>query len=637
MKLYNMQFLIAGFILLLTLFYHFLKQRRINDTNNGVFRFYIIIGILDLFFDIVSTILMSGDYPEKAFETRIILSVFYIFQVLLPYFILFYAQSLRNCKRELLIKTMKYLSLPAIVMILIVIANFRNGYIFYFDPAGNYFRGKWYYLVYFHAAFYGILTLLGSIYHLNELTTQKFHAICQFLFIEVIAVGIQAATGLLTIGFGISIGILFLYLSINNPNSYTDNLTGVFDKNFFQHWLQDQITRKKSIHILAIEMYQLKQINSLIGSEFGDQLLLQISEKLQSISYTGSVYRTGGDQFILSSNTIAEYEKQRNELQEYFEQPFKVGSEFLKFPSIICGVIHVAEFSDNDELEAYLEYLISLVPKDNQTAMIQSDQKTMEGFRYKQEVSRYLTTAVEQDLFEIYYQPVFSAENESVVTAEALSRLNHPTLGNIPPDLFISLAERNGLICDLALLQFRRVCKLVKDHPQLLSILQNIKFNLSPMELVKTGHAMQLIQIIREYQLPPDFFQFEITENVTMQYNRTLQDSIQIFLNNGVSLCLDDFGSGYANLNTVLKLPFSCVKLDRTLLTDICTNPQVATFYESIVRVLQKLHFLVVSEGVETERELNLLRSWEVDLIQGFYFSRPLSSDDLLKTLSLSK
>ena len=136
-----------------------------------------------------------------------------------------------------------------------------------------------------------------------------------------------------------------------------------------------------------------------------------------------------------------------------------------------------------------------------------------------------------------------------------------------------------------------------------------------------------------EYGIPHEWIQFEITETVATEYNTSLQMVADEFTRAGIRLCLDDFGSGYANLNTVMRLPFSTIKLDRSLLFDICSDEKRALFYQSIVDTFLKMNYHIVSEGVETKEEMEIISSWGVDMIQGYYFSKPLPPKDILKLL----
>ena len=182
-------------------------------------------------------------------------------------------------------------------------------------------------------------------------------------------------------------------------------------------------------------------------------------------------------------------------------------------------------------------------------------------------------------------------------------------------------------------MQLRRVCRFLKSHEAVARQIDSVKVNLSALNLMQEHCAERLIAILDEYALPHRLFQFEITETVATEYSSRLSRAVDAFSQADIGLCLDDFGSGFANLNTVTHLPFSAIKLDRSLLYHICTDARAALFYQSIVSTFQRMGYNVIAEGVETEKEVELLKKWNVDLIQGYYFSRPLPTPMLLDLL----
>lgn len=346
------------------------------------------------------------------------------------------------------------------------------------------------------------------------------------------------------------------------------------------------------------------------------------------------MFRLSGKRFILAVHSLADYEKCGNEVRALFQNTFQVDGDKISFPVAICGIVNGETMGGADTLLAYLEYMAGLVADTKEIVVLQSNEKLMEGFRYEQEVEHFLVTAIEEDLFEVFYQPVYSINEGEYVTLEALSRLRHPTLGYIPPDVFIALAEKNGQISRIGQLQFRRVCRFIQEHEEIMDVILNVKFNLSPLELLKFGYAEDLLQIIEEYDLDNSYFQFEITETAATECSENFCHAAAQFMRAGIGICLDDFGSGYANLSTVLKLPFSAIKLDRSLLNGVSDSFQSARFYRSIVMIFRDMGYQVIAEGVETEEQMKLLSEWGVDMIQGFYFSKPLKEEELLKILS---
>lgn len=196
------------------------------------------------------------------------------------------------------------------------------------------------------------------------------------------------------------------------------------------------------------------------------------------------------------------------------------------------------------------------------------------------------------------------------------------------------IAEDNCLIDRISDLQFYRICRFLKEHSDLMKQIRNVKINLSPLDLMRKDCSGHFIRIMDEFGLPHEWVQFEITETVATEYNTGLCRVVEDFVKMESACAWIDFGFRLQqNLNTVMQLPFSVIKLDRSLLFHICTDERAASFYQSVVSTFQHMGYRIISEGVETESEMELLSSWGVDMIQGYYFSRPLPPEELLKLL----
>ena len=185
------------------------------------------------------------------------------------------------------------------------------------------------------------------------------------------------------------------------------------------------------------------------------------------------------------------------------------GEEIL-FSAAICGIPYGNQLGSENLLN-YVGYLTALVPRTQETLLVRGDEYVKHGFLRQKTIEAYLYRAIEEDLFEVYYQPVYSIREKRFVTAEALSRLHHPGLGPISPEIFIRIAEQNGQINEIGLQQFRKVCRMVQKCPEIMQQLKNIKYNLSPAQLLKKGYVGQLLKIIREHGLEPSFFQLMIS------------------------------------------------------------------------------------------------------------------------------
>ena len=634
--MYNADFLIAAVVILLLVLRNFLDQKRAEDLNSRVFLFFAVIGILDVIAELVSDYYITSGDGDFGLAAVVTTTIFYLFQALLPYALLCYIMTLHDNKL-ISVKKMLLAGLATILLASIVLTNPFTEKLFYFDVSAGYVEGPWYRLMYYSALFHLAVILILVISWRKEFGSQKTKVILDILILCGCGVVIQLLHyPLLMTGFGMSLGILALFLTINNPNANRDSLTGVYNHLYLTRRSDEPIAAGKSFHIITIYLYQLKHINKVAGVEGGDYILQLTAKKLEELC--GSrVFRITGKRFLVLTMSLQEYEYYITQIKKMFETDMQLDADSSKpaTPVILSGIVHGQKLGASGLMLEYAEYLESLSMQNGMIEVIQDDQQTMDGFLYNKKVEQYLRTAIAQDLFEVYYQPVYSTEKNDFVTLEALSRLHHPELGWIAPDVFIQIAEKNHMIEQITDLQFKRVCMFINEHRDLMKKLFNIKVNLSSLDLMRSDCSSHFIRMMDDMDIHHDWIQFEITETVATEYNAGLGMVVDGFMAAGVRLCLDDFGSGYANLNTVMRLPFSAIKIDRTLLFDICNDKKRAMFYQSIIETFHRMGYSIVSEGVETEEEMSLLSSWGVDMIQGYYFSRPLPVEELLKLLSM--
>ena len=634
--MYNADFLIAAVVILLLVLRNFLDQKRAEDLNSRVFLFFAVIGILDVIAELVSNYYITSGDGDFGLAAVVTTTIFYLFQALLPYALLCYIMTLHDNKL-ISVKKMLLAGLATILLASIVLTNPFTEKLFYFDVSAGYVEGPWYRLMYYSALFHLAVILILVISWRKEFGPRKTKVILDILILCGCGVVIQLLHyPLLMTGFGMSLGILALFLTINNPNANRDSLTGVYNHPYLTRRSDELIAAGKSFHIITIYLYQLKHINKVAGVEGGDYILQLTAKKLEELC--GSrVFRITGKRFLVLTMSLQEYEYYITQIKKMFETDMQVDADSSKpaTPVILSGIVHGQKLGASGLMLEYAEYLESLSMQNGMIEVIQDDQQTMDGFLYNKKVEQYLRTAIAQDLFEVYYQPVYSTEKNDFVTLEALSRLHHPELGWIAPDVFIQIAEKNHMIEQITDLQFKRICMFINEHRDLMKKLFNIKVNLSSLDLMRSDCSSHFIRMMDDMDIQHDWIQFEITETVATEYNAGLGMVVDGFMAAGVRLCLDDFGSGYANLNTVMRLPFSAIKIDRTLLFDICNDKKRAMFYQSIIETFHRMGYSIVSEGVETEEEMSLLSSWGVDMIQGYYFSRPLPVEELLKLLSM--
>ena len=606
--------------------WQFYSRKKPDDYNNKAFSVLVIITLMNALFEMLSICFVSAKI-----NAIISLTTFYVFQVLLSFAIVCYIRTLRENKIISISETL-LLGIPTMILLAIVLTNPFTWLLFYFNPSLGYVKGPWYMIMYYGAFFHIVLGCLMTFRWRKIFGKRKIFALFEFLILSGLGILVQSVNqSLRTATFGISLGILDLFIAINNPHANTDSLTGLYDKPYLAKKVNELVLSKKTFHIITIYVYQLNYNNKGVAGN-NDSLLLESSDKLQKLCGE-KVFRISGKRFLVLAESLKEYKDFLSSISRFFEEDLQESKNQGSVPTVIAGILNAERLLDDATMLDYAAYLEGLSPHIEMVEIIQGDDKTLHNFYYKQKVEQYLDEAIEKDLFEVYYQPVFSLVDNHYISLEALSRLYHPELEWIASDLFIELAEENHTITKITDLQFHRVCKFVKENEVLMQHIKTVKMNLSPIDLMQKDCCEHFVDIIDSYNLSHSYFQFEITETVATEYNASLNDAIAGFVRAGIGLCLDDFGSGYANFNTVTQLPFSIIKLDRSLLFNICKDDRTSSFYQSIVSVFHNMGYRVVSEGVETEEEKNLLEKWGVDMIQGYYFSKPLPKDEIVKLI----
>ena len=563
---YNLDFLFAGLCLLLIVIAHYIIHPRSKDYFSRFFETFLSLALLDVALDVVTTYFMDWANPSYRVVAIIFHSIFYLLQCLIPYMMLLYTFNVRNVDIRKTVKARFLWFIPLAIMTVLIFVNLFTGFLFTYDASGAFVRGPYNLLIYVDAALYGLVALVSSIIHRSEISNSHLWIICVFFVLTYACVGIQFINpNLLMTGFSVSLGLTLLYLTISNPAEALDNLTKTFDRRQLFMVVEQYLSLKKSFYAIMIEAYRLSDINDTYGMTMGDYLIKGLADSLNKVNNRVAVYRNRGSRFVMLCDSYSDYESTLAKVKDLFiDHNFQYEDTNISFPVLICGMKDVQHLKDTMECQQYCDYLAEYM-KTNKLWCIESNGKTYEGFEYSKFVTNYLHQAIEEDLFEIYFQPIYNTKTHKYTSMESLSRLIHPQKGFISPLVFIRIAEKEGIIDKVDMLQMERICNYLEEHRDLMDTLENVKFNLSPAAIIMHGYIENLIDIIRRHNLPVKWLQFEITENMPTEYNVETLHTIKMLQENGASMCLDDFGSGYANFSSVLKMPFDTIKIDKSL------------------------------------------------------------------------
>ncbi len=410
-----------------------------------------------------------------------------------------------------------------------------------------------------------------------------------------------------------------------------DTLTGLPNRTFLQAEVARRIETARAageqIGLLFVDLDRFKTINDSLGHGVGDMLLMEVARRLrEAVTSDDFVARLGGDEILVCLKlgpTHHRAARMARRILAALEKPAAVrGIELMTTASIGIGVFP-RDGEDIDTLMRHADLAMYAAKDQGCNRWVRFDARMRSVVETQLELESALRRALEQGEFEIYYQPRLSIGEERVIGAEALLRWHHPTRGLVMPGAFIPFAEKTGLIdrigaCVLrdAALQQRLWGEAGHDV--------TISVNLSARQFRDPRLASVVADIVEETGCDPKKMQIEITESMLIGHDDTSADTLTALSALGFSIAIDDFGTGYSNLGTIQRHPIDTLKIDRSFVATLTTQPALA---ELIIGMCRLLDMRIVAEGVETEEQLDWLRARNCHEYQGYLFSPAIPID----------
>lgn len=405
--------------------------------------------------------------------------------------------------------------------------------------------------------------------------------------------------------------------------------------------LQQSIQLARRDHTLVVVFFldldRFKLVNDSLGHKMGDELLRMVARRIKNIIRpTDTVARIGGDEFVVALPQIKRIEESIGIAQKILDEireSFLIEERELHITASLGITYYPKDGLDSDTLL-----------RNADTAMYLAKDSGRDNFQFfTDELNRlvtkrltlgsYLHKAIEQNELQVVYQPIFELTTEKVAAFEALLRWNCKAMGSISPIEFIPLAEETGLIIPIGDWVMKTACtQLMQWHQRGANHLQ-MAINVSSRQLLDKHFIESVKNTINIPGLNPGLIVIEITESVFLGNAEDNIDKLQELRNMGLKLSIDDFGTGYSSLSYLRRFPIDKLKIDRAFINEITTDPSSEAISLAIITLCKSLNIKTVAEGVETLQQLEMLREFQCDEIQGFYFSKPLNVADSVQLL----
>ena len=412
--------------------------------------------------------------------------------------------------------------------------------------------------------------------------------------------------------------------------AYYDSLTNLPNRRLLVDRLEATLAlaekHGRQLSVLFVDLDRFKMINDSLGHHAGDMLIQAVGQRLQqNVDIHDMVARISGDEFVilLSESTKSETLDRAETLLRELRKPYSIMEHELHITGSIGVAFYPEDGRDPETLIKYADMaMYEAKAKGKNTYKLYSSELTIRS-QERMRIETDLHRAIENEDFELYYQPRVDARSGEIVGCEALLRWPHSTLGMIPPDKFIPVAEETGLIVPLGEWVIKEACRQNRAWQDAGFEKLRIAVNVSAKQF-ENGLVESVQRLLEQTGLDGTWLEIEITERVLMENEATIKDTISGLKALGLHISIDDFGTGYSSLAFLMKFQVDTLKIDKSFVRNIDSNKENQTIASAVIQLAHNLGINVVSEGVETKEEYEFLLGRGSDEMQGYYMSRPL-------------
>lgn len=426
----------------------------------------------------------------------------------------------------------------------------------------------------------------------------------------------------------------------------TDSLTGLLNRNGFLQKIDDEIavsergaSTPNSAHsadsgfaLLLVDLDGFRGINESMGLASGDKILNITASRLRAcLKGSDIISRLGGDSFGIilrsasSENMVTSVVMRISHALKGF---FEVGNMSLQLGASIGITLFPNDGADRETLLRNAEIALDHVRKEGSARYGFFDLAMARNIEHRRQMENDLRLAVRHNEFRIHFQPIVDLSQRRMSGVEALIRWNHPVQGNVPPDVFVPLAEETGSIVDIGLWMLDAVCHQLAEWKQQ-GADYHVSLNISARQIPDGLPPITLIETANRYGIDPSDLAIEITESLFMGNSAAAQTWLDAVHDLGFRVYLDDFGTGYSSLSYIKRFPVDVLKIDKSFVRDMAEDNNDRALVEAIINMASSLGLVVVAEGVETQQQLELLEKTGCHCVQGFHFSKPVPAEEI--------
>lgn len=625
----NIQNQCCGLVLLFVLLYFYERQKNLHLHTGKAYFQALCIAIVSLTADALSIVAIAYMDRLPLVLVRISCKFYLCTLIVLAFSTVYYIFVDVYTKRSSYKRAIRLnmligaAGIPLIIFLPIFIHN---------DPATEsvYTYGPSVITAYVCAVCYLLVNLTTMLVKRKQIAAARQRAVLFWMAIWIGAALIQFIDNkLLIVGFASSVGIMVLYLKLENPEMNIDRQTGLFSQTALFRYMKQLNGQNRNFSLLVMIMEQTFYKNFSQESEEAAELeMIRFLSRLEE----GVVFKGSGDEIVLLFENANQALIAGKQIRMRFMKGWGKDDSVIVRPMLIFlpDSTLVREVTDVVHL---VKHIRQNSVKLREEAYLEVDEAVISDLYSTRTMEQTIFNAIEKNRITINYQPIYSTEEKKFVSAEALVRITDENGKVIPPYDFIWVAEKNGMMLRLGEIIFEKVCRFIREEqPQQYGI-RYIEVNLSAIQCNYEPLADHFIAIMEHYKVPAHMINLEITESAVMGSRKVVRENVRKLLEYGVTFSLDDFGTGESNLNYIVELPVSIVKFDRTMINSYFENGKAKYVMDAAMHMIHGLNLKIVSEGIETEQQMHIMEHLGIGYIQGYYFSKPIGAEEFLNFL----
>ena len=616
----NIQTQVCGIVLLLVLIIFIARKKTLHLNSQIIYSYLLGTTLICLTFDILSIVFLS--YKEKYQISQLLVDMVckcYLISLVCEALggLLYVCADVYVKQKEFIKNCLIYSSVAFIDILFIIVLPITS----HVDGTVVYTEGLSVFFTYVGAVGFIVINYFMILLKKEYINSRKCFAVLMWLTLWLIAAFIQFFNNeLLIVGYATVIGVTIIYLRMENPELYVDRSTGLFNLETYFDYTSRLLSQEKTFSVLAVSFY--RGVHSEYDSDLQRKVLNEIAPFLMNIDST-MTFKISEDIVIMvieEQNTIIIIDKVRKILNDTFAkyEHFLINARYEY-------IAHADKFNDAQDILHLLTYVEIKKAEIGQNNFRYIDEAILHQMTKESEVINKITKAIDKDLIEVYFQPIYSIKEKAITCAEALIRMYDEEGNLVMPSDFIPVAEANGLIVKLGEVVFEKVCKFLKESQIIKFGIKYIDVNLSVIQCAREDLADEYIDIIKRYGINPSWINLEITESSAMLAKQTILDNMNKLIEFGVNFSLDDFGTGQSNLNYIVEMPFDIIKFDKDMTKAYFDNRKAKYVMTAAIQMIHGMELKIVSEGIETKEQIETLVDLGIDYIQGYYFSKPLT------------